>query len=27
VSRAPAARASLSLEGRPEQIDFKLYRA
>ncbi|MGF6657332.1 cytosine deaminase [Paraburkholderia youngii] len=27
VSRAPAARASLSLEGRPEQVDFKLHRA
>ncbi|MFP4889348.1 amidohydrolase family protein [Paraburkholderia sp. EG304] len=27
VSRAPAARASLSIEGRPEQVDFKLYRA
>ncbi|MBB5506247.1 amidohydrolase family protein [Paraburkholderia atlantica] len=27
VSHAPAARASLSLEGRPEQVDFKLHRA
>ncbi|WP_368620805.1 amidohydrolase family protein [Paraburkholderia sp. BR13444] len=27
VSRAPAARASLSLEGRPEQVDFRLHRA
>jgi cytosine/creatinine deaminase len=26
VSRAPAARAALSLEGRPEQVDFKLHR-
>src|SRR6201996_5460971 len=27
VSRAPAARAALSLEGRPAQVDFKLHRA
>ncbi|RZF28262.1 cytosine deaminase [Paraburkholderia sp. UYCP14C] len=27
VSRAPAASATLSLEGRPEQVDFKLHRA
>ncbi|PQV53227.1 amidohydrolase family protein [Paraburkholderia sp. BL21I4N1] len=26
VSRAPAARAALSLEGRPSQVDFKLHR-
>lgn len=26
VSRAPAARASLSLEGRPTEVDFKLHR-
>ncbi|MEX3932604.1 amidohydrolase family protein [Paraburkholderia phymatum] len=26
VSRAPAARAQLSLEGRPEEVDFKLHR-
>ncbi|MDQ7982185.1 amidohydrolase family protein [Paraburkholderia sp. SARCC-3016] len=26
VSRAPAARAALALEGRPQQVDFKLYR-
>jgi cytosine deaminase len=26
VSRAPAARAALSLEGRPAQVDFKLHR-
>ncbi|SIT42782.1 Cytosine deaminase [Paraburkholderia piptadeniae] len=26
VSRAPAARAHLSLEGRPEEVDFKLHR-
>ncbi|MBB5443602.1 MULTISPECIES: amidohydrolase family protein [unclassified Paraburkholderia] len=27
VGRAPAASVSLSLEGRPEQVDFKLHRA
>jgi cytosine deaminase len=27
VSRAPAARAALSLEGRPAAVDFKLHRA
>jgi len=27
VSRAPAARATLSLEGRPGEVDFKLHRA
>jgi cytosine deaminase len=26
VSRAPAARASLALEGRPTEVDFKLHR-
>jgi cytosine deaminase len=26
VSRAPAARAALSLEGRPTEVDFKLHR-
>jgi cytosine deaminase len=26
VSRAPAARAALSLEGRPAEVDFKLHR-
>ncbi len=26
VSRAPAARATLSLEGRPTEVDFKLHR-
>ncbi|AUT67906.1 MULTISPECIES: amidohydrolase family protein [Paraburkholderia] len=26
VSRAPAARATLSLEGRPAEVDFKLHR-
>lgn len=27
VSRSPAARASLSLEGRPTEVDFKLHRS
>ncbi|MBP0593101.1 amidohydrolase family protein [Paraburkholderia sp. LEh10] len=27
VSRSPAARAALSLEGRPTEVDFKLHRA
>jgi cytosine deaminase len=26
VSRSPAARASLTLDGRPQQVDFKLHR-
>ena len=26
VSRAPAVRAALSLEGRPAQVDFRLHR-
>ncbi|TKC86671.1 cytosine deaminase [Trinickia terrae] len=26
IARSPAARASLSLEGRPAEVDFKLYR-
>jgi cytosine deaminase len=26
IARSPAARASLAIEGRPAQVDFKLHR-